>query len=274
MEDMLRAKSGFTLIELLVVIAIIAILAAILFPVYSKVQHKAKESSCTSNMRQIASALSIYMDNYEGALPDHTSVGLDPGYSADYTDEEGGSWITEYSHRARDAQGKPAGMAKTLGPYLKNLDVFRCPAEHKTRPETTKNFLPTSGTLSPTLWLDYKYASSYFYKHALCVYAHNKKSPVVRSEIKYPTKVCLFYEEAWHSDFQKPYLWSVQYYIDSGDEYRGTWKSVNCIYADLHVAKLEVPWRVTSRDVDTGYDGNWFSYVSILDVKRGARDVY
>jgi prepilin-type N-terminal cleavage/methylation domain-containing protein/prepilin-type processing-associated H-X9-DG protein len=62
-------KRGFTLIELLVVIAIIAILAAILFPVFAKAREKARQSSCLSNVRQIATALLSYCQDYDEVLP-------------------------------------------------------------------------------------------------------------------------------------------------------------------------------------------------------------
>lgn len=62
-------KKGFTLIELLVVISIIAILAAILFPVYSLVKRKAKNAPCQSNLKQLATALAAYMDDNEGQTP-------------------------------------------------------------------------------------------------------------------------------------------------------------------------------------------------------------
>ena len=64
-----RRKSGFTLIELLVVIAIIAILAAILFPVFAKAREAARKSSCQSNLKQCAQALKMYTDDYDGMLP-------------------------------------------------------------------------------------------------------------------------------------------------------------------------------------------------------------
>lgn len=62
-------KSGFTLVELLVVIAIIAILAAILFPVFSKVREKARATSCASHMRQIALAITLYCGDNDGNGP-------------------------------------------------------------------------------------------------------------------------------------------------------------------------------------------------------------
>src|SRR5262245_52340034 len=58
-------RSGFTLIELLVVIAIIAILAAILFPVFAQARDKARQAACTSNCRQIATGLAMYTQDYD-----------------------------------------------------------------------------------------------------------------------------------------------------------------------------------------------------------------
>jgi prepilin-type N-terminal cleavage/methylation domain-containing protein/prepilin-type processing-associated H-X9-DG protein len=66
---MKRSVRGFTLIELLVVIAIIAILAAILFPVFAKARVAAKKSACLSNMKQICLAWNMYTNDYDGACP-------------------------------------------------------------------------------------------------------------------------------------------------------------------------------------------------------------
>jgi prepilin-type N-terminal cleavage/methylation domain-containing protein/prepilin-type processing-associated H-X9-DG protein len=65
----LRHRPAFTLIELLVVIAIIAILAAILFPVFAQARDKARQATCTSNLRQIGSAIMMYVQDYSEAYP-------------------------------------------------------------------------------------------------------------------------------------------------------------------------------------------------------------
>ena len=64
-----RQRRGFTLIELLVVIAIIAILAAILFPVFAQAREKARAASCLSNARQIGLAFSMYVQDFDEVYP-------------------------------------------------------------------------------------------------------------------------------------------------------------------------------------------------------------
>jgi prepilin-type N-terminal cleavage/methylation domain-containing protein/prepilin-type processing-associated H-X9-DG protein len=70
-------QKGFTLIELLVVIAIIAILAAILFPVFARAREKARQSTCSSNQRQIAAAVQMYCQDHEEVLPASSTVWSD-----------------------------------------------------------------------------------------------------------------------------------------------------------------------------------------------------
>src|SRR3989441_8541141 len=64
-----RDRCGFTLIELLVVIAIIAILAAILFPVFAHAREKARQTSCLSNLRQLATGMAMYAEDSDGLYP-------------------------------------------------------------------------------------------------------------------------------------------------------------------------------------------------------------
>src|SRR5713101_3403580 len=95
-------RSGFTLIELLVVIAIIAILAAILFPVFAQAREKARTTTCLSNLKQLGTAVTMYMQDYDGAYP-----------------------LAWY--------GKPQyGFDVVLFPYIHNYAVFECPSNKVT----------------------------------------------------------------------------------------------------------------------------------------------
>src|SRR5205809_6842541 len=67
----MKRRSGFTLIELLVVIAIIAILAAILFPVFAQARATARKAACASNLRQIGLAFTLYAQDYDELLVPH-----------------------------------------------------------------------------------------------------------------------------------------------------------------------------------------------------------
>src|SRR5580693_8308372 len=68
-ETIAMKKTGFTLIELLVVIAIIAILAAILFPVFAAAREKARQTACASNLKQLGLAIAEYIQDYDEILP-------------------------------------------------------------------------------------------------------------------------------------------------------------------------------------------------------------
>jgi prepilin-type N-terminal cleavage/methylation domain-containing protein/prepilin-type processing-associated H-X9-DG protein len=92
-------RLGFTLIELLVVVAIIAILAAILFPVFAQARAKARQVACSSSLAQLTKVYLLYASDYDERLPSEWS-------------EEGGY-----------------GCRESLQPYLASLQVFLCPQQ-------------------------------------------------------------------------------------------------------------------------------------------------
>jgi len=104
-------RTGFTLIELLVVIAIIAILAAILFPVFAKAREKARQTSCLSNLKQIGTAMLMYAQDYDETLP-----------LAYYED-----WL-HYWDCTLDAATWVEGGPGLLDPYTKNGQLRACPS--------------------------------------------------------------------------------------------------------------------------------------------------
>ncbi|MCC6446098.1 MAG: DUF1559 domain-containing protein [Armatimonadetes bacterium] len=148
---MLRRK-GFTLIELLVVIAIIAILAAILFPVFAQAREKARAISCISNEKQIGNGLMMYVQDYDETYPfDRVGIGrpcVDNGGPAD--DKNYASW------------------RMLVQSYLKNYQVFSCPSQTGTMSEEKRP--PSCGLDGPLqakylgyeVKLNYNYNGSYF----------------------------------------------------------------------------------------------------------------
>lgn len=117
-RQIMKPKSGnaFTLIELLVVIAIIAILAAILFPVFAQAKAAAKKAACLSNQKQIGLAAVMYSTDYDDTFP-----GNDPS-TVDYSP---GSYLTNgYVDSAA-----PRNWAESIIPYTKNRAIFKCPTE-------------------------------------------------------------------------------------------------------------------------------------------------
>ncbi|MBU0607245.1 MAG: prepilin-type N-terminal cleavage/methylation domain-containing protein [Armatimonadetes bacterium] len=101
-------RQGFTLIELLVVIAIIAILAAILFPVFAKAREKARVTTCVSNGRQIGLGLRMYLQDYDEVFPIYHAYQFDPA-----------AWTPGH-----------LGIENELEPYIKNRQIWRCPDDH------------------------------------------------------------------------------------------------------------------------------------------------
>ena len=103
-----RYQKGFTLIELLVVIAIIAILAAILFPVFAQAREKARMTTCLSNLKQIGTGLMMYAQDYDEILPG-SKVYANPGHPL-FKTYDWALWVP------------------ILDPYVKNKPVYACPS--------------------------------------------------------------------------------------------------------------------------------------------------
>jgi len=167
----LKAK-GFTLIELLVVIAIIAILAAILFPVFAQAREKARQTTCLSNMKQLGLSVMMYTDDFEETYPCGSS---------------------DFWNGVR-AWG---GYVDALAPYVKNKKMFVCPSDgtkdcitHKTT--FGSNFLTADTTLVDK---DLNAYLSYAYNYAL--------ETTATGALSYPADTAMVIEHT-----QRPYFYS------------------------------------------------------------------
>ncbi len=115
-------RSAFTLIELLVVIAIIAILAAILFPVFAQAREKARQTTCLSNLKQMGLGLLQYVQDYDENIPRMNYQNF--AASNDYRNNK---WMD------------------VINPYIKNTDIFTCPSD-RLDPNGRYRFPPTLRT--------------------------------------------------------------------------------------------------------------------------------
>jgi prepilin-type N-terminal cleavage/methylation domain-containing protein/prepilin-type processing-associated H-X9-DG protein len=137
------ARGGFTLIELLVVIAIIAILAAILFPVFARTREAARAAACRSNLKQIGAALAMYREDADGVNCRHRSCPDRPGdpYCLNLTVQTVNAGPNAQWWAPEDSQGTATGQEVNwnvpprvidrpglLYPYVRNYGIYRCPS--------------------------------------------------------------------------------------------------------------------------------------------------
>jgi prepilin-type N-terminal cleavage/methylation domain-containing protein/prepilin-type processing-associated H-X9-DG protein len=105
---------GFTLIELLVVIAIIAILAAILFPVFANAKSRSQQVACLNNIKQLGLAFLLYTEDWDGGFPRDGAIGTSDGWVSC----PGGHYMVDI-------------RAGSLWPYTKDMKVYKCPVDWK-----------------------------------------------------------------------------------------------------------------------------------------------
>jgi prepilin-type N-terminal cleavage/methylation domain-containing protein len=182
-------KHGFTLIELLVVIAIIAILAAILFPVFAQAREMARQVTCASYFYQVARA--------------------DVAYSADFDTYQP---LTEYYASWANIDN-PANryLAMLLQPYAKNWQIFRCPSDPNARDEILANCMghppyneiqrQQCYSLTTNLGYNYAYLSPVACYDRCGDYLYGwRNNPAHEARIKMPANTVMFVDSIWYRD--------------------------------------------------------------------------
>lgn len=161
----MKRRAGFTLIELLVVIAIIAILAAILFPVFAQARERARTVSCLSNVGQITRAVRMYADDNNGVWP----------YCCDAEDRV---------NHASQAASMPL-FWDVMAKYVKSQDAWRCPSD--------KGYKRSNGTVVKNAYK--QNGSSYSTNWELCWdRLESKMNPVKLDQAPQPTKAMVVFD--------------------------------------------------------------------------------
>jgi prepilin-type N-terminal cleavage/methylation domain-containing protein/prepilin-type processing-associated H-X9-DG protein len=222
-----KKRFGFTLIELLVVIAIIAILAAILFPVFAQAREAARKSSCQSNLKQIGTALAMYQTDYDGKM--FSSGDLDP------------TSIPDGQNLIRMVQG---GLPYLLQPYIKNTQIFRCPSD------TGADYWARNQRWWPAAYWS-GVTSSYMFRHVFDINGCNSNTQQGTSDaaLGFPAEQVTIAElAAWHNE--KKEVWS-------GDFVPRT-RTFNCVFADGHVKIYRMD--ALSPAWNPNFDFNWLQW--------------
>jgi len=158
-----RPSAAFTLIELLVVIATIAVLTAVLFPVFDSVRERARQTTCASNLRQIGVAMALYSQDSDGLYP----------YGADPIDKKSGQWMFDPAQNL--AVKNMPYLQDTLAPFIHAAALWRCPSdsgfdslEEWGDPVTNKAvLLPAHPSAYETFGTSYKYNTLFALHHKL-----------------------------------------------------------------------------------------------------------
>jgi prepilin-type N-terminal cleavage/methylation domain-containing protein/prepilin-type processing-associated H-X9-DG protein len=235
-----QRRAGFTLIELLVVIAIIAILAAILFPVFARAREQARATSCLSNIKQLGLATIMYVADYDGAWPvpylraenqyDDTAAELFAGH-AEIQNATDVDYVRLYS------------MLALVTTFIKNASVFACPDDTQ---------------VNTSLAVGYRW-SSYHYRHFFMtgwVPIYDMDYHVQRdSSFEYPSQTYQWDELfIWHDQRTQPLPWLP----GNGTGWAQSAK-INLVFLDGHAKGMIVDTSIERAPwwPDQGYDMHW-----------------
>ncbi len=206
---------AFTLIELLVVITIIAILAAILFPVFARAKAAAKKTACISNLSQIGKAISLYMVDSDDQFP----------HALDASDKFAASIWDGFPEWQARIPYMPL-MHEVLQPYVKSKEVFRCPSDDGTY--VLDNHFPQPFNTRPSMYQ--KHGSSYLFRTEIAFRQFTSTS------FELPANVNIMFDGGGHWHGTRPATNpddSFNTFIYNLSQYR-----YNTLYGDLHVKSL------------------------------------
>ncbi len=208
---------GFTLIELLVVIAIIAILAAILFPVFSQAREKARSIACLSNLKQLGTAALMYADDYDEMYVPHC--------------------LRDYNDLSRHPS---AYWFELIMPYVKNSQVLICPSHRGA--VGGNSFVGSYGYICDGFTLDpanVNYSGTPFGGCGALSDIHHPSEFIMLGESEKATcRVCPLYHD--HAMPDAPPVWPVQQRHHGGSNY---------LFFDGHAKWLKYEQTIAPRNI-------------------------
>ncbi|MBX3115591.1 MAG: prepilin-type N-terminal cleavage/methylation domain-containing protein [Fimbriimonadaceae bacterium] len=208
-------RVGFTLIELLVVIAIIAILAAILFPVFAQAKAAAKKTVCISNLSQIGKGNLMYMSDYDDLFP----------FAVDPIDAAQPQIWNAYPQFQALIPYMPF-LHEAVQPYIKSLDLFRCPSDDGTNVLDDRPFIPFDN--HPTMHTVYK--TSYFFRTEIAF------KQLSQTGLQNPSETNFLFDAAGHWHGAAPAMQSTTGEPQFSTNLRKF--RYNCLFGDMHVKSL------------------------------------
>jgi prepilin-type N-terminal cleavage/methylation domain-containing protein/prepilin-type processing-associated H-X9-DG protein len=238
----MKKRNGFTLIELLVVIAIIAILAAILFPVFARARENARRSSCQSNLKQLALAWTQYTQDYDEKAVPSGLLGVDSAALGNGTPMWHG--FVRYTGAASDRDVYDP-QRSPMWPYMKNVQFQGCASSTHTDNATTFWGLNDYG-------YNYAYIGGYgdylqTNSSASANYANMTKTPASLAQISMPTETILFGDSARNGS---RYPWLFPPSTDRDTLHARHLTTTNVAFVDGHVKAMRL--RITSERYQVG----------------------
>ncbi|MFZ4506951.1 MAG: type II secretion system protein [Fimbriimonas sp.] len=229
-------QRGFTLIELLVVIAIIAILAAILFPVFASAKESAKATTCLSNMKQLGTSFQIYLADNDDTYP-RTGEGIPSAFKkgsavwvlAGPVELVGGTSprCNKEGYGAYDLCSIADPTSGALWPYVKNEGVYKCPVT-KSAPYKLGGGFPTTDTATARV----TYTMN---THFNGPWEASGPTGLEASKVKYPSQTFLLVDESASTVNDGNFAPGDTTVVDEfGDQHRD---GANMVMADSHAKR-------------------------------------